>query len=176
MEIPETKTQPNPIMRRWLFWLVLAGLLMVGFLVFNRFNQPRQAAIVSSGAQSGSNHQLSVPIMIDTAGQTINAAEVYLTFDPKLVQVTQVSKDGSLFKLWIANQPTYSNEKGEISFAGGVPTPGFKGKGQIGSVTLQSKQAVTTKLAFRSKTQALLNDGKGTAIDLTLEPIKVVMP
>ncbi len=121
----------------------------------------------------GVGEKLNVPIMIDTNGQTINAAEVYLNYDPKVVKVEDVTKDGSFFRIWIDKQPAYDNKKGELSLAGGLPNPGFSGKGQAGTVVLTLLQKQDTKLEFTTKTRILLNDGKATYVPLTLEPIEI---
>lgn len=161
--------------RRVFVWLALL-LVVVGAVLFwgrGRTNAPRSATISSPAVKSTTGHEVTVPIEVDTAGQTINAAEVFLKFDPKLVQVTAVDVTGSIFTIQVSGQPKFSNEQGEISFGGGVPNPGFRGRGKIGSVTLTAKNSTQTKLTFDSKTQALLNDGKGTAIPLKLQPIEV---
>lgn len=155
----------------------IVAVLAIGiiiFLAFSRDNFAQKANISADLPDSiNVNQTLTLPITINTAGATINTAEVYLTFDPKALKVESVSKDNSIFKLWVADEPKFSNEKGEISFAGGLPTPGFKGRGQIGSVKLTPLKAGRTEINFDSKTRALLNDGIGTEIKLKLDPIKI---
>lgn len=156
--------------------LLVVALFVVGLAVIMQTTKPRKASIGASETTAQTGHQLKVPIEIDTGGLTINAAEVNLRFDNALVEVVRVSKEQSFFTLWIDDQPQFSNEAGTISFAGGVFSPGFKGKAQVGAVILRSKRPLTTTLAFASGTQVLLNDGKGTAVPLELSPITVEMP
>ncbi|HUC20751.1 MAG TPA: cohesin domain-containing protein, partial [Candidatus Polarisedimenticolaceae bacterium] len=157
--------------------LFLVALVGAVIFVLNPPKKPTPKATIGSPAtQEQGNHQLKVPIEIDTGGRTINAAEIKLTFDPRVIEVVSVSKEKSFFKIWITNQPSFSNAKGTISFAGGIFTPGFSGKGQVGAVTLKSKRALTSELKFGSGTQVLLNDGKGTAVPLELSPIKIKIP
>lgn len=152
--------------------VTLIALTVVGFL-FYRTNFARRASItIKPSVNPKVNQNVELPVRIDTAGATINAAEIYLTFDPEAIKVESVSKDNSIFELWITDEPKFSNEKGEISFAGGLPTPGFKGKGEIGNIKFTPLRAGQTEINFDSKTRALLNDGKGTAISLNLPPIK----
>lgn len=156
---------------RSLFYVGLIGIIGI---VYWYVKQPAPAEIETRVPKQVAVEQLiSIPISIDTKGRTINAAEIYLTFDPSLIKIESVSKEGSFFQLWIKDEPRFSNEKGEVSFAGGLPTPGFKGKGQVGLVTLRLLEAQETKLTFESKTRILLNDGLGTAIPLNLEPIVI---
>ena len=115
----------------------------------------------------------NVAINIDTKENTINAAEVYLTFDPQYFEVLSVDKAGSFFQIWIDNEPKFSNSNGTISFAGGLPTPGFKGMGKIGSVTIKAKKSGSTQINFTSKSRLLLDDTNGTFVPLRMDSIKV---
>jgi hypothetical protein len=119
------------------------------------------------------NQKITLPIFIDTSGLIINAAEVYLKFDPATLKVESASKENSFFQLWITDEPKFSNDKGEISFAGGLPKPGFQGRGQIGSVNIIPLKSGLQTLSFDQKSRILLNDGVGTEAPLKLEPIKI---
>ena len=170
----EESTVKAPHGRPFWLWLVLLIVIVAAVLIFGRGKTSvPKASISAPTVKSTAGHQTTVPIEIDTGGRTINAAEVYLKFDPKLIQIESASVEGSVFTIQITGQPKFSNETGEISFAGGVPNPGFKGKGKIGSVTLKASTPAKTQLIFDSKTQALLNDGLGTAIPLQLQPVEV---
>jgi hypothetical protein len=163
------------ILKQKALWVAAALLLSAGVLIFTRMQQgqPGSASLSSPKQTVQAGKTVTMPIYIDTGEHTVNAAEVYLKFDPKLVQVESVSKDNSIFSIWISDQPAFNNQTGEISFAGGIPTPGFKGQGQVGSVTLKANQPAKTQLTFDARTQVLLNDGLGTAVQLRLSPIEV---
>lgn len=177
MDQNETKIKTALVPLRLFSLLLVVAVLGIGALVFFLTRAaPPKASIGTSGVITEANHQVKVPIIIDTANQTMNAAEIHLAFDPQQVEVVGVSKEKSLIKLWITDQPSFSNTMGTISFAGGVMNPGFKGKGQVGTVTLRSKDPVIAELRFAGGTQILLNDGKGTAVPLELAPIKVTIP
>lgn len=174
----EENTTEKSIPKRalWQWPVIFLILAIIGFIALReQAAAPPSATILSGTPETVANRTITVPIEVDTAGQTINVAEVYLKFDPNLIQVQSVSKDSSIFNIWIPNQPAFDNTKGEISFAAGLPNPGYKGKGKIGSVTLSAKTPVTTKLIFDMRTQALLNDGQGTVLPLKLQPIEVVI-
>jgi hypothetical protein len=149
--------------------LVLAGLASL----LTRSKQSRLYLDVPSVVSA--SQQFTVPLKVDTAGQAINAAEVSIHFDPKKLQVVSVNKDNSFFQLWIDNQPSFSNDTGDITFAGGIPTPGFTGAGTIGSVTFQPKLPGATQLTYDEKSRMLLNDGVGTAVTLLLAPTQLVI-
>jgi len=157
--------------------VLIATILSIAVIIlfaFWRYNKVREAEIVLEVPKTVKiNQEIDVPLKINTAGQSINAAEVYLKFDPTELEVISLSKDSSFFTLWIKDQPVFSNEKGEISFAGGVPNPGFKGVGQIGGIKMKAKRVGTLTIEFDKKSRALLNDGSGTAIKLKLDPITI---
>jgi hypothetical protein len=141
------------------------------------FYQSRQPKVASISFGSINSAKIAVeqnlPLTIDTAGATINAAEIYLKFNPDQVEVLSVNKEKSIFSFWVTDQPTFSNEKGEITFAGGLPTPGFSGSGQVGSVKIKPKKTGDISFVFEDKTRALKNDGLGTQINLHLSPITI---
>lgn len=118
---------------------------------------------------------VTIDINIDTRTRNINAAEVYLRYDPKMIKVISAEKEGSFFQLWIPDEPKFSQKSGTISFAGGLPTPGLTGKGKIGSVKAKLIKRGETKIYFLQKSRMLLNDGKGTSTPLLMNPISVTI-
>lgn len=159
--------------KKLIFVLVIAGLLIsAGGYIFINHGETRIATInVDRQEPFAMGESRIIPIMIDTVEDTMNAAEIYINFDPQFVRVETVSQEGSIFKIWINNQPSFSNDNGTITFAGGLPNPGFKGVGQIGAVTLTLLQKKDAKLIFTDKTRMLKNDGEGNFVPLRLEPI-----
>lgn len=114
-------------------------------------------------------------ININSHGKNINAAEVYLKFNPKYIKVLSVDKSGSFFELWIPGEPQYSNKTGTASFVGGLPNPGLTGKGKIGTVKAKLLKKGDTQITFTNESQMLLNDGHGTAVPLRLLPIRITI-
>ncbi len=55
----------------------------------------------------------AVAVRVNTAGNSINAAEGSVVFAPDKIQVVSVSKTGSIFSLW-ATEPTFSNADGTV--------------------------------------------------------------
>jgi hypothetical protein len=172
MDNPDLPTKTGKRLH-WAWFLLLAVVAVGGYWLFRPVKGTKEASIVVSNPIPKSGHRLTLPIVISTAGQTINAAQIFLKFDPKAVQVESIDKEGSFFTVWVKDQPAYSNTTGDISFAGGIFNPGFRGEQVVGNVTLVAKQPLKTKLSFLPNTSVLLNDGKGTAIPLQLKPIEV---
>jgi hypothetical protein len=115
----------------------------------------------SSGIYAVGNN-FSVKVKVNSGGQSINAAEGNLVFNPSEISVVSISKGGSIFNLW-ANEPAFCNSVGSITFGSGTPS-GFSGNaGTIITITFKAKTISTSKVNF-SAGSVLAADGKGTNI------------
>lgn len=104
----------------------------------------------------------SVRIMV-TSPQAVNAVSATLAFPRDLVQVTSVSKIGSILNLWV-EEPSFSNSAGTVSLEGVVPNPGFVGaSGPVVTVNFKVVAPGMANLKF-SAGSLLANDGYGTNI------------
>ena len=104
-----------------------------------------------------------VQVKVNSGGVAINAADGTLIFDPDKLEVVKISKEGSIFTLWV-QEPVFSNSLGTINFAGGKPSPGFTGAaGIIINITFKAKTSGTANLTFAAGS-VLADDGKGTNI------------
>jgi len=121
-------------------------------------------------------------IRLNTQGEYINTAEINLSFPKDVLEVQDLSKGNSILTLW-AKEPSFSNEKGEISFIGGIPA-GYQGWDgllikiifKISEKPLISSSEVI-KLKFLNNSQILLNNGLGTSDDLETEhSILTILP
>ena len=117
----------------------------------------------------------SVSVVLSTGGVSINAASATISFDRSKLEVTSISRSGSVFTLW-AEEPTFSNSQGIVSFGGGLPTPGFSGSGAtLIRISFRGKEAGPAAIRFSSGA-VLANDGLGTnvlaglsGLDLTVQ-------
>ena len=106
---------------------------------------------------------LSVSVYVSSADQAMNAASGVVSFPADKLEVTSLSKNGSIFTLWV-QEPSFSNSAGSVSFEGIVLNPGFTGaSGKVITINFRVKAAGTALLNFSSGS-ALANDGKGTNI------------
>lgn len=106
---------------------------------------------------------LSVSVYVSSADQAMNAASGVISFPSDKLEVTSLSKTGSIFSLWV-QEPTFSNSAGTVNFESIVLNPGFTGAvGKIITINFRVKTAGQAPLAFSSGS-ALANDGKGTNI------------
>jgi preprotein translocase subunit SecG len=140
--------------------------LIIGLFQLFIFSPTAQAAGATlflspaSGAYTV-NKPFSVKVMVNSGGQTINAAEAGLKFDSQYLMVSSISEASTIFSLWTA-KPSFSNTNGTISFGGGLYSPGYNGSaGTIFSIVFSSKKEGTTKVTLNNGV-ILLDDGKGT--------------
>ena len=114
----------------------------------------------STGSYS-SGQTFTATVRVVPAGQSVNAVEASLKYDPSLLSVVSVTKDGSVFSLWTV-EPTFSNASGIIKFGGGIPTP-FTGTSNLVNVTFRALKEGAPAVAFTSAS-VLAADGRGTDV------------
>jgi hypothetical protein len=109
----------------------------------------------------------SMRIMVSSPRQAINAISGVLNYPIDKLQVTSVSKIGSVLSLWV-QEPSFSNSKGTVSFEGVVPNPGFnESNGRVLAVNF--RVVGTGQAEVRLSSGSLLaNDGYGTNVLKTL--------
>jgi hypothetical protein len=152
--------------------LVGIGLILVFISILPAGVQAAEASLFFSPSkgtyQTGSI--FSVKIKINSDGASINAAQSKVLFPQEILEVKNISKTDSIFTLW-PEEPVFSNSKGEVSFQGGVPAPGFTGVDNILIINFQAKKEGPAKVSF-SEAEVLAADGRGTDIlKLTQEAI-----
>jgi len=105
-----------------------------------------------------------VSVFVNTGGEDINAVEVNVKFDPKKLQIASPTAGRSFIEVWVA-QPTYDNVKGEMSFLGGLPSPGINtSAGLVSTVTFRTIAPGETTVLFLDTSKVLRNDPEGTNI------------
>ncbi len=138
--------------------------LFVAF--FLSFTEKANAATLSfspSTASVPAGSTVSVKVVVNTEGVAINNAEAIIQFPSNLLEVVSVSKNSSVFSLWV-EEPTFSNSSGTVKFNGGVPNPGFNGSnGSLVSITFRAKAVGNANVRFTSSS-VLANDGQGTNV------------
>jgi len=115
-----------------------------------------------TGGTFGVGKTFSVELKINTFGESINAAQGKLQFNPDILEVRSISKVGSVFNFWL-QEPAFSNETGTIEFIGGTPS-GVSGSSlQAVSITFSAKALGTSDFVFINAS-ITASDGSGTNI------------
>lgn len=110
-----------------------------------------------------SGNAFSVYVTVNSGNQIINAVQGTLTFPQDKLEVTSVSKSGSIITLW-AQEPVYSNLNGTVQFEGIVPNPGYIGiSGRVIQVNFRAKAVGEAPIGIVNGS-VLANDGQGTQI------------
>jgi len=105
-----------------------------------------------------------VSVFVNTAREDVNAVQVDIKFDPQKLQVASPTAGKSFIEVWVS-QPTYSNVKGEMTFIGGVPSPGINtSAGLVSTVTFRIISPGKTSVLFLDSSKVLRNDSEGTNI------------
>ncbi len=116
---------------------------------------------VTAAVQAG--NIVSVKVLVNTDGADINTVVATIQFPPNLLQVMSIDQSSSIFSLWAQN-PTFSNSAGTVTFTGGLPTPGFTGQnGEIVSIIFRALKSGSASLIY-SNASVLQNDGLGTDV------------
>lgn len=147
-----------------LFIQTIASVFLAAalFFVMPALSYAASLSLSPSTGVYSSEGTFTAQVMVTTGGQSINAADGTISFNPKELSVVSVNRSGSIFNLWVT-EPTFSNSAGTINFSGGSPS-GFSGKtGSIMTVTFRATGAGTTRVNFKTAS-VLANDGRGTNI------------
>ena len=143
-----------------LYFTTLFGLLL--FLVSVAYAQAATLSLTPGTGVYNANGTFTARVVVNSQGQSINAAEGTLKFNPNELTVVGVNRNGSIFNLWVT-EPSFSNAAGTISFSGGAPT-GYSGSaGTIMSVTFRVKGSGSAKVTFTNGS-VLANDGRGSNV------------
>jgi hypothetical protein len=165
-------------MNKLRYTLLLLAIIGSGALLYFSLTREKiPAKIVLDVPQSiKQSETFDVPLRISTT-TPMNAAEFYFSFPAELVEVTEVSQTGSIYSLWIKDQPAFNNALGELSLAGGLPKPGFVGRnGLVATVKLKAKKRGDGVITLdQNKSRILANDGLGTKIEATFEPVTLTV-
>jgi heme exporter protein D len=141
----------------------LFGLLVfaLSFLVGTSFSYAATLQLNPGTGSYSSGQTFTAAVRVVPAGQNVNAVEATLKYDPAVLSVVSVSKDGSAFSLWTV-EPTFSNAAGTITFGGGSPSP-FSATSNLINVTFRTVKEGTGSVSF-SSASVLAADGRGTDV------------
>lgn len=144
---------------QWVLYLLVISI--VAFFLSPQYSRAADLSLTPATGSVSAGQKLSVQVVVDPSGDSVNASDGTITFDKSLLSVDSVTKDGSVFSLWTAD-PSFSNTEGTINFSGGTPTA-FSNKGKIMTVVFKGKAPGSATISF-SKASILAADGKGTDV------------
>jgi hypothetical protein len=146
---------------------IIWGHLGVANHVIAQEVRPTSAAELFFAPQSGTFQEGStfeVPVFINTKGNSINAIELSIRFDPRKLAIVDPSGGKSVIGLWV-QPPSYDNTKGVVSIIGGIPGGLTTTSGLIVTLTFKVIGTGTSYVSIADTSKVLLNDGQGKALD-----------
>ena len=153
-------------MRRIKFLFILIAFFAINLLPILTLTAKAAEATLYLTPSSGEynvGETLTLKVMLNSGGSPgVNASEGSLKFDSEYLNVSSLSDDGTIFKLWVTD-PTYSNSAGTIRYGGGLPGAYTGSAGLIFTIKFNVKKAGDTSVTFSSGS-VLAQDGKGTDI------------
>lgn len=148
----------------------LAAMFMIVSVLVIAYGIPQKSSGVGASLylspSSGSflvGSTFTISIFLNTGGANVNTVWANLKFPPKILQVTTPAAGTSFFSEWLS-PPNYSNEKGIISFQGGISGGIATSAGLISSITFRAIASGTAKIEFTEGSRVLSHDAKGTDI------------
>ena len=137
-------------------------LLILGLFFVSSFTVDAADLVISPSTGSYSSGQtFTATVRAVPGGDSVNAVEASMTFDPDLLSVVSVNKTGSVFSLW-TTEPTFSNAAGTISFGGGSPSP-FTSTSNLLNITFRTVANGDAAVGFNTAS-VLAADGLGTDV------------
>lgn len=151
------------------------ALVAIGFiLTFALLSSVHKAEAASlllapSASKITAGNIVSLKVLVNTDGRAVNNVDATVQFPVDLLEVVSVNKNASVFSLWV-EEPKFSNYAGNVTFNGGLPSPGFVGQGgEVVSIVFRAKKTGTASVVF-ADSAVRQNDGVGTNILSATQP------
>jgi hypothetical protein len=144
-------------------WIILSIIISLGCILRPGSVQAATLSIGASDTTLSVGDTVTVSVRLSAGGKAINAADGTLIFPSSTLTLQSISRSGSIFTFW-AEDPHGSNASSQISFSGGLPSPGYSGSGgKIFQATFKAKAVGSAQLTL-SGVHILANDGYGTNV------------
>ena len=138
-------------------------LIALGFFLLPKTTLAASLYFSPASGSYAVGKTFSANVYVSSADQAMNAAGGVISFPEDKLEITSLTKSGSIIGLWVQD-PSFSNGAGTVNFEGIVLNPGFSGSGgKIMTINFKVKSAGSAGLNFSSGS-ILANDGAGTNI------------
>lgn len=118
---------------------------------------------------------ITIQLLLSSPSQSINAMAGEIAFPSDKLKLLTISTENSINSLWIPVEPYFSTTSNSIVFAGGMPNPGFRAvDGNILTLTLLAIAPGTAHMSV-DNLMLLANDGAGSALNATSQPIDLIL-
>ncbi len=138
-----------------LFWLMQTGRIST------KTTQNDEVVLSYKGTgKAAVNQEYNMSLMLNSGSVNVNAAGIYLKFDPEKLKVTKIDTLNSFCQFY--PEKKFDNNMGTISLACGSPHPGYRGESELIKVTFLPVATGTTNILMDTKSSILKSDGKST--------------
>jgi hypothetical protein len=162
---------PRPARKFYIFTVIIFSIL---FLYPQISHASTEIYFNNNAKEILVGDSFTASLMISSPDKSINVIDGTLTYDKDKLEIKKVKTDDSVFSLW-TEEPSFDNEKGELSFVGGIPN-GFKGNvGEILQINFLAKNTGAVLVDFQDIFSVYENDGKGTQINPWLKPLSLTI-
>lgn len=142
---------------------IFSGIFLLAFFLSSTNVYAASLSLSPPTGNFPKDKTFSVNVNVGSADQAMNAASATITFPNDKLQVVSISKTNSIINFW-AQEPSFSNGSGTITFEGVALTPGYKGgSGKIITINFKGKQTGLADVKI-TKSDVFANDGFGTGI------------
>jgi hypothetical protein len=105
------------------------------------------------------NQPISVYVEMDSGGENVNAAGIYLRYEPAMMQLLSMDTTTSFCQFY--PEKRYDQNLGTITLACGSPHPGVNGKSVMMKLEFMPIRLGNTWIVTESNSQLLKSDGQG---------------
>ncbi len=143
--------------------MVRIFFLMFLFVVSTKIVSAADLTLFPSSGTYGVGSTFSMIVYVSGNSGSINGISGGITFSNDTLELTSISKSGSILPMW-AEEPTFSNATGKVSFEGVISNTGFNGsEGKVVTLNFKAKNAGTGSVTLTSGS-VLANDGNATNV------------
>jgi len=147
-------------------------LFGIGILAGISWSSTATASVLTPfGTESGFIGQpVTIEVRLDSQGETINAVEAALQYDPSVLRLADLSTGRSFLTLW--TEPPAEFIPGLITASGGLPVGTVSSGGRVFSATFIPLRAGLTKLSVMPEASGVyISDGTGQPTSLETKSI-----
>lgn len=165
-----------------LITIISIPLVFLEYKLINNLTRPVEIAqvaqfMIPTKSQFPVGEIFPLKIELMNIPSAINVAQADLSFDPKIVEVIDLTTDGSFASFFV--QKEFNNTQGYARVTGGIPNPGYRmPTGLLATLYLKGKIPGAIELKYLPSSLVLANDGTGTNLlaDFPTIPIIITPP
>ncbi|MDP3963054.1 MAG: hypothetical protein Q8Q39_01010 [bacterium] len=140
---------------------LVAAVFAAFFFTRGFYSSKATIAFIAEGSRFVQvDEAFNVSVIVESK-QAFNTVGAIVRFPADLLEVTGVSKDGSILEVWV-DEPAIDNADGVVVFSGGI-IRGYQGTAKIATIRFQPKSLGEAIIDFEDAT-VLAHDGRGTEI------------